>query len=265
MKPGNQSGAPDPVPIPAGGFLKDKRSAQEASSFWEGAFFSAGEEGKMRIDRREVTRYLGLKGGRELDVRWAERVEEVVAEAEELLTPAFSWRTYPVVQVGEGEITLAGTDLTVSGPRMVRRLAGAEHLTALAVTCGPALEEAAAVAFARGEYARGAILDAAGSAAAEALADEVNDSVAAEARARGYCLLPRVSPGYADWDLAVQPRLLEAAGAEGLGISLSAALLLIPRKSVTAVIAWMKAPVAVNGGCRACPRTSCRYRREEEQ
>lgn len=216
----------------------------------------------MRIDTKEVVRYLGLKGGQALDARWRERVAETVAEAEELVQPAFSWRTYPVARAGEQEIALAGTDLTVTGARMVRRLVGAEQITALAVTCGPALEEAAAAAFARGEYTRGAILDAAGSAAAEALADEVNDSVAAEAQARGYCLLPRVSPGYADWDLTVQPRLLKAAGAENLSIGLTKALLLVPRKSVTAVIAWTKRPRTEESGCRACPRTSCRYRRE---
>ncbi|MDK2883265.1 MAG: hypothetical protein PWP58_1601 [Bacillota bacterium] len=264
MKPGNQSGVPDPVPSPAGAFLKDKRSVKRPLPFGKGPLLTPGGK-KMRIDRREVVRYLGLKRGKELDARWEERVEEAVAEAEELLRPALSWRTYPVAQVGETKITLAGTELTVTGPRMVRRLAGAERITALAVTCGPALEEAAAAAFARGEYVRGAILDAAGSAAAEALADEVNDSVAAEAQSEGYCLLPRVSPGYADWDLAVQPQLIRAAGAERLGISLSKALLLIPRKSVTAVIAWVKRPEVGVGGCLACPRTNCRYRREGER
>lgn len=219
----------------------------------------------MRIDRHEVTRYLGLRAGRHLDARWEERLEEAVAEAEGLLAPAVSWRTYSVAAVTGEEISLVGTGLTITGARMVARLAGAERITALAVTCGPALEEAATEAFARGEYARGAILDAAGSAAAEALADEVNDLVAAEARARGYCLLPRVSPGYADWDLAAQPQLLQAAGAEGLGISLSEALLLIPRKSVTAVIAWVKHAGKAGGGCRTCPSTNCRYRRRNNQ
>lgn len=219
----------------------------------------------MRIDRREVVRYLGLRSGKELDAQWKERVEEAVAEAEKLLRPASSRRTYQVAQVEEARITLSGTELTVTGPRMVRRLAGAERITALAVTCGPLLEEAAAAAFARGEYVRGAILDAAGSAAAEALADEVNDAVAAEARSQGYCLLPRVSPGYADWDLAVQPELIRAAGAEGLGISLSKALLLIPRKSITAVIAWVRRAEGGVGGCFACPHRNCRYRKEEER
>lgn len=219
----------------------------------------------MRIDRREVVRYLGLRSGKELDAQWKERVEEAVAEAEKLLRPAVSRRTYQVAQVEEARITLSGTELTVTGPRMVRRLAGAERITVLAVTCGPLLEEAVAAAFARGEYVRGAILDAVGSAAAEALADEVNDAVAAEARSQGYCLLPRASPGYADWDLAVQPELIRAAGAEGLGISLSKALLLIPRKSITAVIAWVRRAEGGAGGCFACPHRNCRYRKEEER
>ena len=47
----------------------------------------------------------------------------------------------------------------------------------------------------------------------------------------------RFSPGYGDLPLAVQPRFIEALDAQKLlGLSVNSSLLLVPAKSVTAVV-----------------------------
>ena len=222
---------------------------------------------KVQIEVREVARYLGLRRGHTLSAEWREQLEKIIKEAEGLVEPGVAWRTYRVAKRLPREIRLVGTDLRITGPHTVARQGEAAYITALSITCGPALEEAAAQAFAIGEYVRGAILDAAGSAAAESLADEVNALVRSEACAQGYSLRARVSPGYGDWSLDIQPQLRQAAGGDKLGITLNEALLLVPRKSITAVIAWTQETGVTEetrraDSCRNRPQTDCRYRKE---
>lgn len=75
--------------------------------------------------------------------------------------------------------------------------------------------------------------DAVSSAMIEAVCDEVQARLAAEYGA----LTPRFSPGYGDLPLAVQPLLLARLDAmRRIGVTLNDALLMIPKKSVTAMI-----------------------------
>ena len=74
--------------------------------------------------------------------------------------------------------------------------------------------------------------DAIASAYAEAAADYINAALA-----KDQALTNRFSPGYADLPLSVQPQLLSAVNANNyLHIMLNESLLMIPQKSITAII-----------------------------
>ena len=56
-------------------------------------------------------------------------------------------------------------------------------------------------------------------------------------RSRGLVPTRRYSPGYGDLPLSVQPALLDALDAgRRLGVTLTESLLMVPMKSVTAVV-----------------------------
>ena len=75
------------------------------------------------------------------------------------------------------------------------------------------------------------LTDALASAAAEALCDSVNRTIA-----EGLSLKPRFSPGYGDVPLSVQGPILRRLRADStLGITLNEAFLMTPVKSVTAI------------------------------
>lgn len=80
------------------------------------------------------------------------------------------------------------------------------------------------------------IADALASAYAEAAADFANDLLT-----EGKTLTNRFSPGYGDLTLVIQPKILEATAAgKYLHITLSEGLLMIPQKSITAIIGIKK-------------------------
>lgn len=220
-----------------------------------------------KINRDEVLRYLGYRRGKtELPPEVARLLDEEIAHAMALLHPRGAWRTYPVKCQGDGLVRVVGSDVTVTGPKIVRALGEIQSLTTLVVTIGTELEDAVAAYFQQGELARASILDAIGSDAAEEAAEELNRLLDEEAAREGLSLSPRLSPGYGDWDLAVQAELVRAAGGEEIGVKVTPENILVPRKSISAVIGWRKKTADVGGvtpisGCAAC-RANCPYRRE---
>ena len=127
----------------------------------------------------------------------------------------------------------------------------------------------------QGQVRRAGVGDVAAQAAADALASALTEQVcdAAESRLRalaaaeGLYLTGRFSPGYGDWPIAVQPRLAELLdAARRIGLCVTDTCLMLPRKSVTAVLGLSAAPVTgARAGCGSCAlRDKCEYRKRGE-
>lgn len=224
------------------------------------------------INRGEVLRYLGYKKGvTELPPDVDRLIEEETAHAMELIRPQGSWRTFKVHAREENLITVDGAPLSVTGPKIIKALGEIDSLTALVVTIGSQLEEAVSAFFEKGELARASILDSIGSDAVEETAEHLNRLLDEEAAREGHYLSSRLSPGYGDWDLAVQPELVMAAGGEGIGVRVTPEKLLIPRKTVSAILGWRMremAPEEEAGlpvqGCAGCG-ANCPFRGEVQE
>ena len=100
------------------------------------------------------------------------------------------------------------------------------------------------------------VYDAACSDLVEWAADSAQAEVAAWARERGLFCGRRFSPGYGDLPLEVQPRLLDVLDApRRLGLTATRDLLLVPTKSVTAVVGIYPQPPRPDAaplGCGCC-------------
>ncbi len=121
--------------------------------------------------------------------------------------------------------------------------------------------------FADGEYASSVLLDAAATTAVEQLADGMEKAIKPKMAAQGYGMRWRFSPGYGDWPLEQQPELIRVTKCESIGITLSESKMLVPRKSVTAIIGLYK-EVKGSGetahspnGCAACDKLDCPSRK----
>ncbi len=109
--------------------------------------------------------------------------------------------------------------------------------TLMAVTVGKGLEEE--VENLKDEdFASCAILDAAGSEAAEQCANFVSRIVRKEASAKECNLGQRFSPGYGSWPPHASKRIFKYIPAEKIGLEITGSGLLNPRKSITAVQPW---------------------------
>ena len=109
------------------------------------------------------------------------------------------------------------------------------------------------------------IMDACASTAIENVADNFEMDLRREVEAEGLYLTDRFSPGYGDLPLSAQKKLCAALDTgRRIGLSLSPSLLMIPGKSVTAVlgIADMQKSLRKRG-CENCSLfRDCMYRRD---
>ena len=187
------------------------------------------------VDKGEVLRYLGHRG-QTLSPELEERIDATLTRCFALARPRATLASFTVHRVQPTSVELVGCTLRLSGLDIVAHLADAREVVLFAVTLGADVDR---------ELRRLSLTDPLGQvlfdAAATALVERAAD--AADARARAYAADQgafaswRFSPGYGDLPLDVQPDLLAALDAtRQLGITLTSSNLMVPTKSVTAIV-----------------------------
>ena len=144
-----------------------------------------------------------------------------------------------------------------------KHLTGCGQAILLAVTLGPGVDAQIRRAGV-GDIAAGVASDALGSALAEQAADAAEAQLRQWAATEGKYLTGRFSPGYGDWNIAVQPLVAAALDtARKAGLCVTDTNLMTPRKSVTALLGVSDHPVKGQlAGCGHCVlRTRCEYRK----
>jgi len=179
----------------------------------------------------EIKRYSGLDRYADFP---AHLLEQACTEAYLLSQPKATWEIYeydaPTATI------MAQQPLALQAPKIINYLSQSIQIAILTLTINSNLEETVNDYFAKGEYTSGLLLDAAGTAAVEVAADQVCELIKQQALKQGHLTLPRFSPGYGGWDITVQPLILELANAHQINVIATESCMLVPRKSITAVI-----------------------------
>jgi hypothetical protein len=203
-------------------------------------------------DRAELARLLGTSRGRRH--AGGERFEEVLAgalaEAERLIETG---GIYTIVRGNELQGSTIFEDL--------------ERVAFCVCTIGPGLEKRVTELSGSGEILSSVVLDAVGSAAAEAAAVYMNDRIAEVAGEEGLRTSCRASPGYGDWDITEQGSIFRLLPAERIGVTLSENFMMIPRKSVSFAVHIARSPARMRSesSCRNCDMDNCPYRITERE
>lgn len=211
-----------------------------------------------KIDEAEVRRYAGLKHADDFPDSY---VNEACIEVQLTAVPQGTYKMYPY----DAETGTIGSNppLKVEGSAIRKHLEKSERVYVMAVTLGEDVEIRSAELFKEGNYTLGLLLDSAATTAVEQVADQVNELIKKEAAKAGYTTTWRFSPGYGNWDLTVQKELAQIIGTQAIGLSVTDAFLLFPRKSVTAIIGCMPKgeSIQTKRGCSSCGQVNCMSRR----
>lgn len=220
------------------------------------------ESSEVEIPLNEIARYMGMGHSRP-DARLAGLMEKARDDFQKAARYTVCYRETPV------SVTETKTDFGVfaaEGKSLAGHLAGCSRALLFAATAGIETERQRKRAFVSSP-SLALVPDAVGTAAIESLCDRLCGQWAR--KCSGWTLRSRFSPGYGDFPLSAQRPLLDSLNArQTAGIALTDALLMVPQKSVSAVIGMEQTSYAAEAPpacperehCQACGRRDCAFR-----
>ena len=207
------------------------------------------------VSRTEILRYAGA---REATPELEALLEEVLSEAQELLTYKVCWQKLPVSQTADGlDLTFAKT----GSQKLGSHLEGCSHIVLFAATVGIGLDRRIA-RYGRTSPAKALLLQAMGAERIEALCNAFSQKIKTATAPEGLHTTSRFSPGYGDLSLELQRDIFRTLNCAGrIGLTLNDSLIMSPSKSVTAIIGIGKPCRDAAAGCSGCTKRDCIHRR----
>ena len=204
----------------------------------------------MESTKSGVLRYLGGKAHK-APPDLSNLVDDCIAQMREASFFRQVHITFPITREIDG-IALVGTDLLLRGVDIARHLSGCGQVVLLATTLG-AGADALINRWKRAEPTRSLVLDACATQLIEEFCEKIQRQIWKEAANSGLTATWRFSPGYGDLPLDVQPGILEALNASRtIGLTCTENYILLPRKSVTALVGLGGMTARNTGGCDNC-------------
>lgn len=185
------------------------------------------------------------------------QIHRCMDEVTKASEPRLVYRRLPVTN---GEIK----GFPLEGKDMHELLADCQEAVLLAVTLGPRVEQL----LMRREItdmADAVIMDSCASTAIENVCDHFEFDLRDQLKQDGLYLTDRFSPGYGDLPLRTQCRLCEVLNTtRRIGLTVTSNYIMIPRKSVTAVMGISDQPQKLRKrGCEVCSMfLNCPYRKD---
>jgi hypothetical protein len=152
-----------------------------------------------------------------------------------LLEPAIAYEIYTTTELSQRWLSLKCKP-GIRNSALSSLLPQAKEVAVVVCTIGSRLEEQVTDYTSRGKLLRGTLLDGIGSAAVDLLTEEACGFIVEEVSSRGYKVSSPINPGMPGLPITKQKQLLKLAVAKEIGVSLTSAGIMIPRKSVSMVM-----------------------------
>lgn len=214
----------------------------------------------MMIDfnRNEMLRYLGFRNGVKPDAEMQQNIDRLTEELQQVITPKSVSEIFDVT-VTDDSVSFAG--ITIPSRDLARNLKNCSRVCLFAATLGVGPDRLIARSQVR-KMSDALICQAASAAMIEAYCNQIDNGISEEAARSGLYSRPRFSPGYGDCPIEVQTdftRILNTP--KKIGLTLTDSLMMMPSKSVTAVIGLTPVPTHHHaGGCATCTVKDCAFR-----
>lgn len=175
---------------------------------------------------REAIRYLGY-GTHAIDEQTSNMIRDSFTELEGIVDVKFIYRIFEIVRQEEDVFKIGG--IKIESNNLEKNLTGCKQAALLAITLGPQVDYQLK-RYEITNIAKAVVFQACAAALLEEYCDKVQGEIAIRTK-------PRFSPGYGDLSIEYQEALLQTLDAtKRIGLSLTEARMLVPTKSVTAVI-----------------------------
>ncbi len=225
----------------------------------------------IKINKKEVLRYLGgtAKNNDNLTDRL---IDECIGEIKEISVPKSQFRIFDIKK-NQNNIKILNSILILKGKDIIKYLIYSKKVAIMAVTLGIQVDQRIKY-YTNIDLTKAVIFDACATTYIEAISDNLESDIKEIANQSNCNLTFRFSPGYGDFSLVVQDNILKVLNSSRIiGLTVSNEHILIPSKSVTAIIGFedksKKKPTGKvqkridNEKCKTCLRyKNCIYLQE---
>lgn len=214
----------------------------------------------LEINKKEVLRYLGYSG-KEPDEETDRCIDEMIILASKVLKPKEVHGIFDAEICKDG-IKLKGTDSVFGGNDILRHMQGSFRCILFAATLGAEAERQLNI-LQKKDMQKAVIFDAVCDTFIEEFSDMRCESIKAEMQKSGLYINTRFSPGYGDLSIERQTDIISVLNCTKLiGLTVTDSFILLPRKSITALIGVFKAPPKGKArGCESCNmKDKCKMR-----
>jgi hypothetical protein len=225
----------------------------------------------INVQPAEYKRLLGYPRDRVLGGRARELAEQARAWYAKHGRPWVYARQAESVSHDNGSVTIDGIPFVSKRLQSTLQQAQGDGVVVVAVSAGAEVEAEAQRLWREEKPDEYFFVEIYGSAVVEHLVTTIGARLCAWADARGMAVLPHYSPGYPEWDIAEQPRLLELIRRTRnqplpAQVDVLESGMLRPKKSLLAVFGLTHAIERVRKltdlvPCQNCSLSNCQYRR----
>lgn len=213
---------------------------------------------KIQI-KNKILRYLGHRGQR-IDSITDNIIDGTIDEIKSLVKVRYTYKEFKIASK-QDRIILEGADLNLAGEDIKNHLKDSKLCILMAVSLGHEVDTRIRY-YEKIDMTRALILDT----AATSFIEEVCDSLCEEIEGgldEDEVLTYRYSPGYGDLPLETQHDFLKLLDTQkSIGLTVSSNSILIPRKSVTAIMGVVKKAEKKERKCIDCKQYSaCEFTR----
>ncbi|MBQ9674108.1 MAG: methionine synthase [Ruminococcus sp.] len=207
------------------------------------------------LNREEALRYMGVRSN-SVDEQTTALMDKAEYDILKLCRPVYTF-----AEISKDSPALGGKDI-------MKVLEKSEKVILIASTLGIYVDKLIRKTQVT-DMAQAFVIDSMASVAIEQFMDKIELEL--KNIYSGYYFTRRYSPGYGDYPLECQQKVIKLLNTEKkIGLGITSSLMMNPTKSVTAVIGLNKNPVRGAGTdcknkCMLCGNTDCPYRKKEEQ
>jgi len=214
---------------------------------------------EMAISQKEVLHYLGYRGAK-ADERVSSMITELIDFFLENITPISLYGVWGC-RIDSSSISIG--DMTVNSKNLSEHLKDCHNVVLLAATLGTQADALIRQLNVQ-DMEKAVIGQAVCAAMIEAYCDSLSKKIESELSQKiEFCGLhptTRFSPGYGDFNIVHQKEILSMLNCSRIGLTLTDGYMLIPTKSVTAVIGFSKEKKHAAKKCESCADKNCKLR-----
>lgn len=215
-----------------------------------------------KLNRQEAFRYMGYKTGN-IDEKIIALTDQCESELISVIKPRFVYKVFDIEHSDNG-VVVNNTSLILKGKDIAKHLQDCERCILMCATISIDVDNLIRKYEAQ-DMAKAVIADCLASAAIEQVCNEAEKEI--KSAVGEYNFTWRFSPGYGDFPLEIQRDFIDVLDAQKrVGVNVSESLIMIPRKSVTAVIGVSEKEISKGRrGCVCCNmKDRCAYRKRGE-